>query len=165
MAISHETKASTTPGQRQFGSLDSGLLKICIGAPFLAARQHQRRAFTQIASKLFTKTADFKALPTTSFYSRCSRYCSSKSASSANPDSSKNGFLGWYLGKLNSHPLITKGVSTSVIFTLADVTAQVYSFNYKKTILLHSVYLLILRQNFENQSYKLRYFHKCTRKL
>lgn len=36
----------------------------------------------------------------------------------------KLGFLGWYLRKLESNPVVTKSVTTSVIFGAADVTAQ-----------------------------------------
>ncbi|XVE55782.1 hypothetical protein DITRI_Ditri03aG0185000 [Diplodiscus trichospermus] len=43
---------------------------------------------------------------------------------STSSSSSKVGFLGWYLRKLESEPLITKSVTTSIIFAAADFTSQ-----------------------------------------
>ncbi|KAL4334437.1 hypothetical protein GQ457_07G024990 [Hibiscus cannabinus] len=37
---------------------------------------------------------------------------------------SKVGLLGWYLGKLESNPVITKAITTSIIFAAADFTSQ-----------------------------------------
>ena len=37
--------------------------------------------------------------------------------------SSKIGFLGWYLGMLETHPLITKNITFSLIFAVADLTS------------------------------------------
>ncbi|KAL8141103.1 hypothetical protein V2J09_007124 [Rumex salicifolius] len=122
MALFRERKLVDSTWKKQFGSLESGLWKICIGAPILAVRTRQTRAFAQTVPQLLKKTADFKTLPN-SLYSRRSRY-SSPSSSSSSSDASKKGFLDWYLGKLHSNPLVTKSVSTSIIFTLADVTTQ-----------------------------------------
>ncbi|XVE95011.1 hypothetical protein REPUB_Repub02eG0059500 [Reevesia pubescens] len=47
-----------------------------------------------------------------------------KRSFSTSSSSSKVGFLGWYLGKLESNPLITKSVTTSIIFAAADFTSQ-----------------------------------------
>lgn len=44
---------------------------------------------------------------------------------STSSSSSKVGFLGWYLAKLESYPIITKSVTTSLIFAAADFTSQV----------------------------------------
>ncbi|XP_022772913.1 protein sym-1-like isoform X3 [Durio zibethinus] len=43
---------------------------------------------------------------------------------SSSSSSSEVGFLGWYLGKLGSNPLITKAITTSIIFAAADFTSQ-----------------------------------------
>ena len=40
---------------------------------------------------------------------------------------SKVGFIEWYLGKLNSRPIPTKTITTSLIYAAADLTAQVNS--------------------------------------
>ncbi|XP_062164762.1 uncharacterized protein LOC133871346 isoform X2 [Alnus glutinosa] len=55
-----------------------------------------------------------------------SRPCSSSPSSSASSHSSysKAAFVGWYLGKLESWPLITKCISSSLIYTAADLTSQ-----------------------------------------
>lgn len=37
------------------------------------------------------------------------------------------GFLAWYLGALESRPIITKSLSSAVIYAAADVTSQVFS--------------------------------------
>ncbi|XP_065880441.1 protein SYM1-like isoform X2 [Euphorbia lathyris] len=39
----------------------------------------------------------------------------------------KIGFIGWYLGKLESRPIATKTITTSLIYAAADLTAQVFS--------------------------------------
>uniref|UniRef100_F6GZN2 PXMP2/4 family protein 4 n=1 Tax=Vitis vinifera TaxID=29760 RepID=F6GZN2_VITVI len=49
---------------------------------------------------------------------------SSRSFSSSSSRSSKIGFLGWYLGMLETSPLITKSVTSSLIFAAADLTSQ-----------------------------------------
>ena len=49
---------------------------------------------------------------------------SSRSFSSSSR-SSKVGFLGWYCGMLETRPLITKSITTSLIFAAADLTSQV----------------------------------------
>ncbi|XWS24136.1 hypothetical protein CRYUN_Cryun28dG0074700 [Craigia yunnanensis] len=55
------------------------------------------------------KLSSFKGSPPSRFFST----------------SSKVGFLGWYLGKLESKPLITKSVTTSIIFAASDFTSQI----------------------------------------
>ncbi|XVF39827.1 hypothetical protein PTKIN_Ptkin01aG0063400 [Pterospermum kingtungense] len=49
---------------------------------------------------------------------------SSLSRSFSTSSSSKVGLLGWYLGKLESQPVITKALTTSIIFAAADFTSQ-----------------------------------------
>ncbi|KAK8642681.1 hypothetical protein V6N13_012018 [Hibiscus sabdariffa] len=43
---------------------------------------------------------------------------------STSSSSSKVGLLGWYLRKLESNPVITKSITTSIIFAAADFTSQ-----------------------------------------
>ncbi|KAL1812040.1 hypothetical protein ACET3Z_022105 [Daucus carota] len=50
-----------------------------------------------------------------------SRYCSTTSSSS------KNGFVGWYLGLIKSRPILTKAVTSGIIYTAADFSSQMIS--------------------------------------
>lgn len=50
---------------------------------------------------------------------------------------SKIGFLRWYLGKLESHPLMTKSITASLIFAAADLTCQVRACIIYESILLY----------------------------
>ncbi|XP_050212353.1 protein SYM1 [Mercurialis annua] len=43
------------------------------------------------------------------------------------PSKSRIGFIEWYLEKLNSRPILTKTITTSLIFAAADFTAQMLS--------------------------------------
>uniref|UniRef100_A0A7N2N661 Uncharacterized protein n=1 Tax=Quercus lobata TaxID=97700 RepID=A0A7N2N661_QUELO len=47
------------------------------------------------------------------------------SRSFSSSSSSKSGFLGWYLGNLQSRPLITKCITSSLIYVASDLTSQV----------------------------------------
>ncbi|KAL5559150.1 hypothetical protein UlMin_035361 [Ulmus minor] len=81
--------------------------------PFISNQTQQRRAYAQYfrfqASKSFRTTVP------------------SRSFSSSSPSSTKIGFVGWYLGKLEARPLLTKGISTSLVFAAADLTSQAIS--------------------------------------
>lgn len=54
-------------------------------------------------------------------FSRTAHSYSSSSSSS----SPKNGLIGWYLRMLESRPILTKSVSSSLIYTFADLSSQV----------------------------------------
>ncbi|KAL2335006.1 hypothetical protein Fmac_016219 [Flemingia macrophylla] len=48
------------------------------------------------------------------------------SSSSSSPSPSRNSpFVAWYLRMLQSHPLATKSITSSIIFASADVTSQI----------------------------------------
>ncbi|XP_045814094.1 PXMP2/4 family protein 4-like [Trifolium pratense] len=49
---------------------------------------------------------------------------SSSSSSSSKSNSKKVGFVDWYLRKLETYPVITKSITSSLIFTAADLTSQ-----------------------------------------
>ncbi|PNX74135.1 PXMP2/4 family protein 4-like [Trifolium pratense] len=49
---------------------------------------------------------------------------SSSSSSSKSNSKKKVGFVGWYLRKLETYPVITKSITSSLIFTAADLTSQ-----------------------------------------
>jgi hypothetical protein len=51
-------------------------------------------------------------------------------SSSSNSNSKKVGFVGWYLRKLENHPIITKSITSSLIFTAADLTSQVINHSH-----------------------------------
>lgn len=59
--------------------------------------------------------------PRVFFVSSCSRNLSTNASS----PSKQNGFLRWYLRKLDSHPFMTKSITTSLIYMAADLTSQV----------------------------------------
>lgn len=113
MAISLHRKLS---GQNLLRPIESNLWKI--GAPFIDARQPQRRPFFHLASQLGKKnkkiTKDFNFLIPNLY-----RHFSSSSLLY-----SKTGFLKWYLQKLDTNPIITKSISASLIYTSADITSQ-----------------------------------------
>ncbi|KAK9165943.1 hypothetical protein Scep_001134 [Stephania cephalantha] len=73
----------------------------------------QSRAYTG-----FRLPSVFGRLKEPATISRSRSYCTSSSSSS------RNGFVGWYLGVIKSHPLITKAITSGVIYTAADCTSQ-----------------------------------------
>lgn len=52
-----------------------------------------------------------------------SGFCSSSSSSTV----STAGFIGWYLGMVKSRPVLTKSVTSSLIYIAADLSSQVIS--------------------------------------
>ncbi|KAL9252021.1 PXMP2/4 family protein 3-like protein [Drosera capensis] len=91
----------------------------------LFSRHSRARPFSSFASSLlgkkqFTGKQRIKAF----ISSRSSFSTSRESASISSTSGSKNGLLGWYLRMLETRPLVTKGISSSVIYTLSDVTSQ-----------------------------------------
>lgn len=94
--------------------------------------QHSKRCFTSknSVSRIWTDshscTNNFKTttIPTTPS-SFSSLFILRKSYSSAS-SKTQVGFLGWYLGALESRPIITKSVSSAVIYAAADLTSQVF---------------------------------------
>ena len=75
------------------------------------ATHQQWRAYARFPSQL-SKTR----VPNTLFPSR----------SFSSSSSSNSGFLGWYLGNLQSRPLITKCITSSLIYIASDLTSQVF---------------------------------------
>lgn len=51
-----------------------------------------------------------------------------KSYSSSSSAKTQLGFLAWYLGALEARPIITKSISSAVIYAASDVTSQVISY-------------------------------------
>ncbi|XP_059637441.1 protein sym1-like [Cornus florida] len=81
------------------------------------------------------------------FYISSPSYSSSASSSSSY---SKMGLLVWYLGKLESRPLLTKSVTAAFIFAAADLTSQTItmssfgSFDFLRTLRMAGYGMLIL---------------------
>jgi hypothetical protein len=82
------------------------------------SKHQQWRAYARFPTQL-SKTRG----PNTSYSS------SPSSSSSSHSSYTKAAFVGWYLGKLESWPLITKCISSSLIYTAADLTSQVKTLN------------------------------------
>jgi len=55
----------------------------------------------------------------------CSSSPSSSSSSAVATSLSKVGFVGWYLGMIKSWPILTKSVTSSIIYMGADLSSQV----------------------------------------
>ncbi|XP_058773388.1 uncharacterized protein LOC131647512 [Vicia villosa] len=64
--------------------------------------------------------------------------------------SNKTGFVGWYLRKLETYPVITKSITSSLIYTAADFTSQMItlpsyaSYDFKRTSRMAMYGLLFL---------------------
>ncbi|KAK9097200.1 hypothetical protein Sjap_022697 [Stephania japonica] len=80
-----------------------------------------REATTMVQNQQSRACTGFRLPSVFATISRSRSYCSSSSSSSSSP---RNGFVGWYLGVIKSHPLITKAVTSGVIYTAADCTSQ-----------------------------------------
>lgn len=73
------------------------------------------------------------------------------SSSSCSNNSKKLGFVGWYLRKLETYPVITKCITSSLIFTAADLTSQVivitfslYSCIYGYIVIIYNLIFVTL---------------------
>ncbi|KAF8410183.1 hypothetical protein HHK36_002705 [Tetracentron sinense] len=88
------------------------IVDFCVStkAPTLQ-QQQQSRAYAR-SSSIFKKINDSGIYPY------------SLSFSSSSYSSSKSGFIGWYLGKIQSRPLLTKSVTSALIYTVADLSSQ-----------------------------------------
>ncbi|PSS17291.1 PXMP2/4 family protein [Actinidia chinensis var. chinensis] len=74
----------------------------------------------------------------------------SSSSSSSSSSYSRMGFLGWYLGMLESRPVVTKVVTSSIIYTAADLTSHMItlppsgSFDSMRTLRMAGFGMLIV---------------------
>ena len=95
-------------------SLIREMSKGCVGysvkAAFVSNQLRQWRAYAHSHLTKSSPTFQWRSFST-----------STPSSSS----SSSNGFVGWYLSNLQSRPLLTKAISSSLIFAAADFTSQV----------------------------------------
>lgn len=72
-----------------------------------------------------------------------------KSYSSSSSSNSRKGFLAWYLGMLDSRPILTKSISSALIYAAADSTSQVFfsiylsfKFNYSWRTVMYLRFVL-----------------------
>lgn len=66
------------------------------------------------------KTREYKLSPS----SFSSSFCSSSSSSSS-ASVSKVGLVSWYLGMIKARPILTKSITSALIYTAADLSSQV----------------------------------------
>ncbi|XP_009335397.2 protein SYM1 [Pyrus x bretschneideri] len=100
------------------------LQKNSITDPFRAPKLLQTQTQTHSKAYLrfpqvFRKARDYDLSP--SVFS--SAFSSAKSSVEA-PSVSKLGFVGWYLGMIESRPVLTKSVTAALIYTAADLSSQ-----------------------------------------
>ncbi|RXH87450.1 hypothetical protein DVH24_034350 [Malus domestica] len=118
--------AIMTAAFRRSTNLTRLLHKNSITDPIAPRRLLQTQTQTQTPSKaylrfpqVFRKARDSDLSP--SVFS--SAFSSSKSSVEA-PSASKLGFVGWYLGMIQSRPILTKSVTAALIYTAADLSSQ-----------------------------------------
>lgn len=95
-----------------------------IKAPPFFCNKMQSRPYFQLP-EFMRKPKEYK-VPSSLFSSSfCSSSSSSSSSSATATSLSKVGFVGWYLGMIKSWPILTKSVTSGLIYTAADVSSQV----------------------------------------
>lgn len=92
-------------------------------SPSLSNQLQQWRAYTQFPRLMNGGRASKFSHPLCTTFPK--RSFSSPTSSPSSTSNSNNGFVGWYLGKLQSRPIITKSISSSLIYAAADITSQV----------------------------------------
>ncbi|KAK4258825.1 hypothetical protein QN277_005227 [Acacia crassicarpa] len=113
-------------------------------APILC-NQTQYRAYFR--SPDFTRKVRDYAMSPPSFFS--SSFASS-SSSKACGCLSKVRFVGWYLGMVKSHPILTKSVTSGLIYTAADLSSQTISlsssepFDFVRTLRMAGYGMIVL---------------------
>ncbi|CAL1410618.1 unnamed protein product [Linum trigynum] len=63
-----------------------------------------------------------------------SRPFSTSSSTPSSASKSRTGFIGWYLDRLESRPMLTKAITTSLIYGAADATAQMIASSFSGTL-------------------------------
>ncbi|KAG6434723.1 hypothetical protein SASPL_106364 [Salvia splendens] len=95
---------------------------------FAATYNQQCRAYAPFRRPLnFTKKPSLPESSNRISLSIFRRFCSSKSSGS------RMGLLGWYLGMLESRPILTKSLSSGLIYAAADTTSQAIIFTFDFT--------------------------------
>ena len=82
-------------------------------------------------SKAYFRVPDFIRRSTRENGHSSSSLFSSRFSSSSSFSSSKIGLVGWYLGLIKSRPVLTKSITSSLIYIAADLSSQVMNSNLK----------------------------------
>ncbi|XP_074269477.1 protein SYM1-like [Silene latifolia] len=89
-----------------------------------AQQQHYAKYYSRL-SNLFRRSGKDVHVPAPFVLpSKVSGFCSSSSTNTAATVFTRIGFVGWYLGLIKSRPLLTKSLTSSLIYAAADVTSQ-----------------------------------------
>ncbi|XP_031270696.1 PXMP2/4 family protein 4 [Pistacia vera] len=96
------------------------LLDVNFYIEHFVTNQQWRSNYSRFPQRL-SKIRDVKVYPSSNFPSHSLPFSTLQKYSTE----SKIGFLGWYLGKLESYPLITKSITSSLIYAAADLTSQI----------------------------------------
>ena len=100
-------------------------------APILLRTQTQHsKAYFRVPDLIRRSTRENGHSSLSLFSSRFS------SSSSSSFSSSKIGLVGWYLGLIKSRPVLTKSITSSLIYIAADLSSQVMNFKPKTPLLL-----------------------------
>ncbi|XP_059647873.1 uncharacterized protein LOC132294140 [Cornus florida] len=87
-----------------------------VGAPiFRSQHQQQSKAYGKFPKSFYGKVKNFDLSPPNIL---------SSPFSSTRSSSSTFGFVGWYLGMVKSRPILTKSITSALIYTIADLSAQ-----------------------------------------
>ena len=95
-------------------------------------------------SKAYFRVPDFIRRSTREYEHSSSSLFSSRFSSSSSSSSSKIGLVGWYLGSIKSRPVLTKSITSSLIYIAADLSSQVMNSNLKPLYFLFSCASLCL---------------------
>lgn len=82
-----------------------------------------RRVLSQYQSQHLSRVSDLRPYDLTRRLLSTKSYTSA--ASAKHTASRSKGFVIWYLGMIESRPVLTKSITASLIFTVADLSSQV----------------------------------------
>uniref|UniRef100_A0A5B7BGR7 Putative Mpv17/PMP22 n=1 Tax=Davidia involucrata TaxID=16924 RepID=A0A5B7BGR7_DAVIN len=114
-----------------------------IGAPILRSqpRQQQPKAYARLPNSFYRKTKELELSAPSIF---------SSPSSSTSSSSSTIGFVGWYLGMIKSRPILTKSITSALIYTAADFSSQTIArpssepYDFVRTLRMAGYGMLIL---------------------
>ncbi|PON90571.1 Mpv17/PMP [Trema orientale] len=116
-------------------------------ASFVRGQSQQSRAFNHSGFPQFLRKAkEFDLSP--SLFS--SAFSSSSSSSSSAAAAKEVGIVGWYLGMVKCRPILTKSVTSALIYTAADLSSQTIaqqsldSYDLLRTLRMAGYGLLVL---------------------
>ncbi|KAK7343514.1 hypothetical protein VNO77_12304 [Canavalia gladiata] len=113
---------------------------------FLCNRVHSKPYFR--LPDILRKPREYEISPSLFSSSFCSSASSSSSAAATSL--SKVGLVGWYLGMIKSWPILTKSVTSALIYTAADLSSQTIvqksseSFDFIRTLRMAGYGMIIL---------------------